>query len=73
MRHKVYVDVTARFDKEGNVIPENIIWEDGRCFEIDRVVMCPAASLKEEDAACVIPAEFWERKPFYFWKKTAGL
>ena len=47
MRHKVYVDVTARFDKEGNVIPENIIREDGRCFEIDRVVdVRPAASLK---------------------------
>jgi len=47
MRYKVYVDVTARFDKEGNVVPEHIIWEDGRRFEIDRVLdVRPAASLK---------------------------
>ncbi len=47
MRRKVYVDVTARFDKGGSVVPENIIWEDGRRFEIDRVVdVRPAASLK---------------------------
>lgn len=47
MRRKVYVDVTARFNKEGGVTPENIIWEDGRRYEIDRVVdVRPAASLK---------------------------
>ena len=34
---KVYVRVTAEFDESGNIIPVNIIWEDGRKFTIDRV------------------------------------
>ena len=34
---KVYVPVRASFDAEGNILPTEIIWEDGRRFEIDRV------------------------------------
>lgn len=34
---KTYVEVHARFDSSGKLIPERIIWEDGRSYEIDRV------------------------------------
>lgn len=34
---KVYVDVTARFDSDGVMVPLGITWEDGTLFEIDRV------------------------------------
>ena len=44
---KTYVCVKAYFNKEGIIIPEVIIWEDGRKFKIDRVTdKRPAASLK---------------------------
>lgn len=44
---KTYVCVKAYFNKEGVIIPEIIIWEDGRRFKIDRITdKCPAASLK---------------------------
>lgn len=44
---KRYVDVFARFDTEGNIIPIKIIWSDGEVFFIDRVLnVCRAASLK---------------------------
>ena len=47
MSCKKYVDVTARFDEEGNVMPLCINWEDGQSFPIDRVLdIRPAASLK---------------------------
>lgn len=47
MCRKVYVDVTAEFDTEGNIIPLAVEWEDGRLFEVDRVLdVRPAASLK---------------------------
>lgn len=47
MYRKVYVDVTAEFDKNGNIMPLTVEWEDGRVFEVDRVLdMRPAASLK---------------------------
>ena len=44
---KVYVEVTARFDREGTIIPLSIIWEDGRVFEVDKILdVRRAASLK---------------------------
>ncbi len=44
---KVFVGVTAHYDKEGMLRPLSIEWEDGRVFEIDRILdVCRAASLK---------------------------
>ena len=44
---KTYVCVRAYFNTEGLIIPETVIWEDGRKFNIDRVLDTrPAASLK---------------------------
>ena len=44
---KVFVEVTARFTKDGRKVPLNITWEDGRMFNIDRVTdVRRAASLK---------------------------
>lgn len=37
MNIKVYVDVTAKFNSDGFLIPINLTWEDGQVFEIDRV------------------------------------
>lgn len=47
MSCKKYVNITARFDESGNIMPIAIFWEDGTQFEIDKVVdVRPAASLK---------------------------
>lgn len=35
---KVYVDVTLIQDKNGTTIPLSVTWEDGKKFEIDRVI-----------------------------------
>lgn len=44
---KQYIGVTAIFDEDGNLLPVNIIWSDGRKFPIDRVTdIRYAASLK---------------------------
>ena len=44
---KVYVEVVATFREDGLMLPREIIWEDGRHFEIDRVsAITPAASMK---------------------------
>ncbi|NLN04401.1 MAG: hypothetical protein GX166_06245 [Clostridiaceae bacterium] len=44
---KVFVEVIAKFDPDGVVTPLAIIWEDGRRFEIDKVLdIRRAASLK---------------------------
>lgn len=47
IRLKTYVCVKAYFNTEGVIIPETVIWEDGRHFDIDKVTDSrPAASLK---------------------------
>jgi hypothetical protein len=44
---KVYVDVTAEFSSDGKIIPLSFVWDDGRIYEIDRVLdIRPSASLK---------------------------
>lgn len=46
-RKRQYVQVVARHDEDGLVLPLAIIWNDGRRFKIDRVLdRRPAASLK---------------------------
>ena len=35
---KVYVGVVAEIDEEGNKRPISVKWEDGRVYEIDRVL-----------------------------------
>lgn len=36
--NKVYVDVIARFNKEGVLTPLSFTWEDGKQYTIDRVL-----------------------------------
>ncbi len=45
--NKVYVDVVARHDRGGLVMPLSFVWEDGSEYEIDQVIeVRRAASLK---------------------------
>ena len=44
---KINLEVNADFDLDGNIRPRSITWEDGRVFEIDKVLDTRrAASLK---------------------------
>lgn len=44
---KKYIDVNAVFHADGRIDPKAIIWEDGRKFEIDKILdIRRAASLK---------------------------
>ena len=46
-RRKHYVEVLSRTDEDGFVTPVSITWDDGRTFQIDRVLdRRHAASLK---------------------------
>lgn len=46
-RRKHYVEVVARYDTEGGITPLSITWDDGRVFEITRILdVRRAASLR---------------------------
>ena len=38
MSNKVYVDVLAEFSRDGVLLPKEITWEDGRKYEITRLI-----------------------------------
>ena len=47
MARRVYVNVIARHDEQGKVRPLEVEWEDGRRFEVDRLLdVRRAAALK---------------------------
>lgn len=35
---KIYVEVTARFDSQGQITPLSLRWLDGTVYEIDRIL-----------------------------------
>ena len=38
MARRVYVRVIVEVDEEGSVQPQKIFWDDGRAFEVDRLL-----------------------------------
>lgn len=47
MSRKVFVEVVARFEVGGKIVPLSLKWEDGTVYHIDRIVdERRAASLK---------------------------
>lgn len=44
---KIYVKVTADFDRKGNITPTSFVWEDGKKYFIDEIMdKRKSASLK---------------------------
>ena len=71
---KKYVKVTATFDCDGDLIPEYIVWDDGRRYRIDKISdVRYAASLKAGGAEYATPAIFSAKNDICFWRKTGGL
>ena len=48
---KVYVDVIARFSKDGQMLPVSFIWEDDHRYEIDRIIKCERAASRKAGGA----------------------
>lgn len=47
MARKVFVKVLVEFNEQGQLHPRSVTWEDGRLFEIDRILdVRQAVSLK---------------------------
>lgn len=69
LARKVYVVVTARFDTDGNIIPIAIEWEDGRTFEIDRVLDARrAASTKAGGVGMRYHCRILDRETYLYYE-----
>ena len=64
---KVYVAVKAQFLPDGKLMPLSVTWEDGREFEIDRVVdFCRRASMKAGGCGIRYTVEIGSRMTYLF-------
>lgn len=45
--YKIYVETVAEFSADGQLKPLWIVWEDGRKFEIDRVLRVERAASRK--------------------------
>ncbi len=70
-RRKVYVAVNADFSPEGTCRPNSITFEDGRLYEIDRVLhACPAASTKVGGTGIRYTIMIFGRETFLFHERS---
>ena len=69
---KKYVKVTATFDCDGDLIPEYIVWDDGRRYRIDKISDVRYAA-KQAVLEYATPAIFSAKNDTCFWRKTGGL
>lgn len=71
MYKKTYVEVTARFDEEGKIIPIKILWNDGRTYRIDKVLnICRAASLKAGGAGIRYTCQIGKNQRYLFLEEN---
>ena len=72
MSCKKYVEVTAKFDVDGTVVPLEIQWEDGTKFEIDRILdIRRAASLKAGGAGIRYTCRILGKQTYLFFEDPA--
>lgn len=70
METKTFVEVNALFDKNGRLIPKEIIWEDGRVFQIDKILdVRRAASLKAGGQGIRYTCRIKNRQTYLFYEE----
>lgn len=68
---KQYIGVTAKFDSDGNLLPLAVHWQDGRSFEIDRVLDVRfASSLKAGGAGLRYKCRIQNKERYIFFEEN---
>ncbi len=71
---KVYVEVAAKFNTDGQLIPTVITWEDGRKYAIDKVTdICQASAMKAGGQGDRYTIWVNNRQSYLFFERNASL
>lgn len=71
---KKYVEVIAVFREDGLLLPREIVWKDGRHYEIDRVSqIAPAASMKVGSQGDRYTVWMRGQQRYLFFERNASL
>ena len=74
MEAKVYVDVRVDFDSDGNMRPREITWEDGRRYEIERILdVRPAPALKAGGQGDRFTIQIFNRQSYLWFERSAAI
>ncbi len=70
---KVYVAVEVDFREDGVMLPRRITWEDGRAYEIDKVVdIRQAAAMRAGGQGDRYTVRIGGRQSFLFFERSAS-
>ena len=68
---KTYIEVIARFDTDGVILPIKILWNNGEWFFVDKVLdIRPAASLKAGGAGIRYTCRINQQESFLFLEEN---
>ena len=71
---KVYVSVITAIDANGSIKPLSFTWEDGKSYEIDKIIdVRPAASLRAGGAGIRYTIRVRTREVYMFWEEVKGI
>jgi len=71
---KVYVAVMALFDPQGKISPQRLRFEDGRVFQIDRILdVRPAAALKAGGQGDRYTIQVKGKSAYLFFERKSGM
>ena len=71
---KVYVPVKVCFDADGNILPTEITWEDGRKYRIDRVTKIrQAAAMRSGGQGARYTVMINGRESYLYFERSADL
>ena len=72
--NKVYVEVNVDHLPDGTILPRSLVWEDGRRYEVGKVLdVRPAASLKAGGAGLRYTVRVREKEVFMFLEDDHGV
>lgn len=69
MSIKNFVDVVAKFNTSGMLMPISVIWKDGRTFEIDKVLeVTQRASMKSGGSGTRYLCKIFGKRKYLFFE-----
>jgi hypothetical protein len=73
-KSRIYVEVTASFDADGQLLPKLIVWEDGTEYNIDRVLdIRPAFSAKSGGQGDRYMVRLGNHYSYLFFERSAEI
>ena len=69
----IYTTVLTKIDQTGLMLPKEVLWPDGRCFPVERVICWRHAPQYDLDTTCYDVIIRGQKKQLYFRKSHPNI